>query len=177
MQYPWMYQACDEGRMLGGLIEPDRPARRGAAEPCARPARRASTAEACVTVSACVARLREVADPSTGITFSERGVAERLQALSPQSIAPVVSLLQDPDRNVRELAGYVLRDMPGLGPGHLVPLERAVEAGDGWLPPAIASIGTPEAVRFLVDQLKKKPETDTQLTSPWRGWALWRLQN
>lgn len=119
---------------------------------------------ACDTVAGCIARAREVADPSGGITPSESEVTERLQALSPQSISPVIQLLEDPDRNVRELAGYILRDMPGLGPAQLAPLERAVEAGDGWLPPAIASIGTPEAIHFLVGQLEKNsPETETQL--------------
>jgi HEAT repeat protein len=105
-----------------------------------------------------------VAAPGDGISSSEEEVAKRLQALSPQSIPAVMELLKDPDGNVRELAGYVLRDMPGLRPEHLGPLERAVEAGDDWLPPAIASIGTPDAIRFLVGELKKKPETHTQLT-------------
>jgi HEAT repeat protein len=118
----------------------------------------------CETVQACIARVRELAHPGGGITPSEGDLARRLQSLSPQSISPVVDLLGDPDENVRELAGYILRDMPGLRPGHLTALERAVEEGDGWLPPAIASIGTPEAVRFLVGQLKRNPETGTQLT-------------
>jgi HEAT repeat protein len=108
--------------------------------------------------------MREVADRSGGITDEEGAVAKALQSLSPESILPVMELLRDRDRNVREMAGYVLRNMPGLGPEHLAPLQRAVEEGDGWLPPAIASIGTPEAIRFLVDQLAKKPESNTQFT-------------
>ena len=111
----------------------------------------------CGTVAACIARARHVADQSGGITPPEDEVANALQALSPEAIDPVLQLLQDPNENVRELAGYILRDMPGLRPEHLDALERAVEGGDGWLPPAIASIGTPRATRFLVDQLKKKP--------------------
>jgi HEAT repeat protein len=118
----------------------------------------------CETVPACIARVREVADRSEGITDSEQDVAKWLQSLSPESIPAVMDLLKDPDDHVREMAGYVLRDMPGLRPEHLGPLERAVEVGDGWLPPAIASIGTPDAIRFLVGELKKKPETHTQLT-------------
>jgi HEAT repeat protein len=126
--------------------------------------KRATTTESCATVETCLARARQVADPDGGISPSEEAVAEKLQGLGPLSIAPTIELLRDPNENVRELAGYILRDMPGLGPEHLGPLERAVEAGDGWLPPAIASIGTPSAIRFLVEQLREEPETHTQLT-------------
>jgi HEAT repeat protein len=126
--------------------------------------KRAQVTETCATVPTCLARARQVADADEGISPFEEAVAERLQGLGPQAIAPTLELLQDPDKNVRELAGYILRDMPGLGPEHLGPLERAVEAGDGWLPPAIASIGTPSAIRFLVEQLRKDPETHSQLT-------------
>ncbi len=116
-----------------------------------------------------MARLRELANPDPGISQAQDAVARRLQVLSPDSIGPVVALLRDADPGVREVAGYVLRDMPGLDERHLPELARAVEAGDGWLPPAIASIGSPEAVRFLVDQLKRDPEDDTQLTSALAG--------
>jgi HEAT repeat protein len=123
-------------------------------------------APVCPSVPACISRLRTVAreDLGPGIGPDENAVAMALQALSPESIEPVVSLLEDPEVGVRELAGYVLRGMPGLQPRHLPALRAAVEAGDGWLPPAIASIGTPEAVRFLVAQLAKRPQSQTQLT-------------
>lgn len=91
-------------------------------------------------------------------------MAERLQSMSPTAIEPVMALLRDRNPQVRALAGYVLRGMPGLDGRHLPELERAVEAGDAWLPPAIASIGTPEAIHFLIEQLKEDPESDTQLT-------------
>lgn len=127
-------------------------------------------AESCSTVEACLARARQIADPDGGVSPSEQALAKRLQDLGPRAIEPTLRLLQDPDKNVRELAGYILRDMPGLGPEHLDALERACEAGDTWLPPAIASIGTPSAIQFLVDELRRKPETDTQLT-----WAFEKL--
>ena len=118
----------------------------------------------CTTVATCIERVHRVADPSDGITSPEDAVTDALHALGLQAIEPVIQLLQDPNENVRQLAGYILRDMPGLRPEHLDALERAVEAGDGWLPPAIASVGTPRAIRFLVDQVAKNPEMDTQLT-------------
>jgi HEAT repeat protein len=118
----------------------------------------------CQTVPACVEQARKVADPSSGITPAEQAVAEALRSLGPDAIDPVMDLLRDPDPDVRELAGFVLRGMGGLAPGHLSELERAVEEGNGWLPPAIASIGTPRAVAFLVEQLVKEPESETQVT-------------
>jgi hypothetical protein len=92
------------------------------------------------TVPDCIAQVRDVADPGSGITDQEGAVA------NPTGPEPRVDSARHgfpgPDRNVRELAGYVLRGMPARA-GAFAPLQRAVEAGDGWLPPAIASIGTP----------------------------------
>src|SRR5512136_3094711 len=102
----------------------------------------------CQTVPTCIARARKVAASGHGITPSEKAVARAFQALSPEAIEPLLSLLQDPDVKVSQLAGHILGDMPGLQPKHLDLLEEAVQAGDHWIPPAIGSIGTPRAIRF-----------------------------
>ncbi len=94
----------------------------------------------------------------------EEALAEAFRALGPASVSPLLQLLEDSDPKVREIAGDLLGGMPGLGPSHLPILMRAVEAGDGALPPAIGKIGTPEAIRFLVNQLRDHPETHTQTT-------------
>src|SRR5215813_4326654 len=96
-----------------------------AAEVCAA----SESGAVCGSVADCIARMREVAGPGEGISDKHSDVAKALHALSPESILPVIELLQDRDGNVRELAGFVLRNMPGLGPEHLAPLQRAVEAG------------------------------------------------
>jgi HEAT repeat protein len=133
-------------------------------QPAASAGKTAVPADSCDTVQTCVVLLRALADPCECVGPSQEATAKKLQGLGPSAIAPTIELLQDPEKKVQELAGYVLRDMPGLGPEHLGALEHAVEAGNGWLPPAIASIGTPSAIRFLVEQLRREPETHTQLT-------------
>ena len=59
----------------------------------------------CGTVPDCIARMREVADPSGGITDEEGAVAKALQSLSPESILPVMELrsscLRDPTTSAR----------------------------------------------------------------------------
>ncbi|MGE0451932.1 MAG: HEAT repeat domain-containing protein [Vicinamibacteria bacterium] len=111
-----------------------------------------------------MARAREVADDQVqGINPGEEAVAKALHALGPRAVTAAIELLDDQEWRVRHFAGYILRDMPGLGPEHLRPLEGAMEAGDGWIAPAIASIGTPEATRALINELRRRPERDGQL--------------
>ena len=87
-----------------------------------------------------------------------------MQKYGAKAIPGLVKLLESDSRNARELAGYTLRDIKGLTPEHLPALMKARRNGDGWIPPAIARVGTPEAVMFLVDDLRHDPETHTQVT-------------
>jgi HEAT repeat protein len=96
---------------------------------------------------------------------AEASVRKKFQSLGPGAIPALLELLKDPNPSVRELAGYVVGNMPGLGPQHLPALFRAVESGDGWLPNAIGKIGTPPARDFLLEQLRQNPEQGTQVTA------------
>jgi HEAT repeat protein len=124
-------------------------------------------AETCATLEACLARFPAVASSDGGVGPEERQVAELVQGYGIAAIPPLIKLLESDQENVRNLAGYTLRDIDGLTAEHLPALMRARRNGDGWIPPAIARIGTPEAVEFLVDDLRQDPETNTQVT-----WAL-----
>jgi hypothetical protein len=66
----------------------------------------ATVTEACATEAACIARVRQVAEPEAGISPQEEAVAKKVQSLGPDAVAPTLELLQDPDKKVRELAGY-----------------------------------------------------------------------
>ncbi|MBL9188019.1 MAG: HEAT repeat domain-containing protein [Opitutaceae bacterium] len=110
---------------------------------------------------------QRTASTGGGINAGESDIAKRIQAFGAQAAPRLIALLDSDNASVRELAGYVLRDLPGLSESHLDALIAACERGDGWIPPAIARIGTPRAIAFLVGELKRTPRTHNQLT-----WAL-----
>ncbi|MBA2271279.1 MAG: HEAT repeat domain-containing protein [Chthoniobacterales bacterium] len=114
-----------------------------------------------------VQRLKAVAKPDVGITKKEREVAEQLQALGAKAVPLLLPLLADKNTAIRELASYTLRDIDGLTEEHLDALIDSARHGDGWIPPAIARVGTPRAVAFLVEELVRTRETENQLT-----WAI-----
>ncbi len=119
---------------------------------------------ACETLETCTAQYSEVAVGGLGITKTEGDLARKVQSYGPEAIPFLIELLEDENQGVRQLAGYTIRDIDGLGPEHLDALIRARQNGDGWIPPAIARIGTIEAIEFLVSDLRNDPSTHTQVT-------------
>lgn len=122
---------------------------------------RASEAEALVET------LKKTAKPGSGIAEEEQEIAKKLQATGAAAIPYLLPLLREKNEDVRDLASYTLRDMEGLTEQHLDDLIDSCRRGDGWIPPAIARIGTPKAVTFLVKELVRQRETHTQVT-----WAI-----
>lgn len=114
-----------------------------------------------------IAKIPQVATGGGGISPAEVELAKHLQNFGPTSVARLVGLLDSDDKRVRDFAGYVVRDLDGLTESDLDALFRARLRGDGWIPPAIARVGTPRAIAFLVDDIRRKPERGTQVT-----WAL-----
>jgi HEAT repeat protein len=129
-----------------------------------------ASAESCATLEVCLAKFPSVASDDPGISPEQNALAEAVQRFGPSAIPSLLQLLESRQKGVSTLAGYTLRDIEGLGPEHLPPLMKARRNGDGWIPPAIARIGTPEAIDFLLNDLRKDPETNTQVT-----WALEKL--
>ncbi len=118
-------------------------------------------------VETLVETLKKTAKPGSGITEEEQEIAKKLHATGPAAIPYLLPLLREKNKDVRELASYTLRDMEGLTEQHLDDLIDSCRRGDGWIPPAIARIGTPKAVAFLVEELVRQRETHTQVT-----WAI-----
>lgn len=116
---------------------------------------------------ALVGILKKAAQSGGGITEREQNAAEKLQEIGPAAIPYLLPLLREKNEGVRDLASYTLRDMKGLTEDHLDALVESRRRGDGWIPPAIARIGTPKAIKFLVDELVRERQTQTQLT-----WAI-----
>lgn len=124
----------------------------------------ASRAHAQEPLDALIARIESVADESLGVTEPERALADQLRAQRGAAIPRLLPFLSNPRHGVRKLVGYTLRDIEGLQKEHLEPLIAACRRGEGWLPPAIARIGTPRAVEFLVETLVLQPQPGSQFT-------------
>lgn len=121
----------------------------------------------CDTLDACLAMYPTVAIGEPGISPEEQELAKAVLSHGAAAIPGLIKLLESDQTGVSALAAFTLRDIQGLKPEHLPALIKARENGDGWIPPAIARIGTPEAIQFLVNDLRRRPETNTQVT-----WAL-----
>jgi HEAT repeat protein len=102
-----------------------------------------------------------------GVGEAETALAKEIQKFGPVAVPRMVQLLDSEDDKARFFAGYVLRDLEGVGEEHLDAMIRAHLRGDGWIPPAIARVRSPKAISHLVEYLREHPEADTQVT-----WAL-----
>ena len=120
-------------------------------------------AEADAELRALLAKIPTTAEGDLGISPAETSLAKQIQAHGAAAIPYLLPLLQHDEARVRQFAGYVLRDTAGLTKAHLDALIAARRRGDGWIPPAIGRIGTPRALAFLVEELRKEPEAESQL--------------
>lgn len=112
-------------------------------------------------------RIPVVATDDPGISPAEDALAKQVQGYEASAIPYLLPLLVSEQSRVRRFTGYVLRDIHGLKESDLDALIAARKRGDGWIAPAIAHVGSPRAVQFLVDDLRDHPESNTQTT-----WAL-----
>ena len=115
-------------------------------------------------VKSLVDALKKAAKPGEGIAGEEQEMAKKVQSFGSEAIPYLLLLLQDKNKDARDLASYTLRDIDGLTEQHLDALIESCRRGDGWIPLAIARIGTPKAVTFLVEELVRARQTQTQLT-------------
>ena len=112
---------------------------------------------------ALLAKIPATAEGDLGISPAETTLAKQIQAHGAAAIPYLLPLLEHDEARVRQFAGYVLRDTAGLTETHLDALIAARRRGDGWIPPAIGRISTPRAIAFLVEELRKEPEAESQL--------------
>jgi HEAT repeat protein len=118
----------------------------------------------CDTLALCIEALIAAARPGPGISRHESEVSEAVKAFGESAVPELLKLLKHQNPEVRALASYTLRNAEGLKEEHLDALIESRRRGDGWIPPAIARIGSRRAIEFLVSELKREPETHTQLT-------------
>lgn len=109
------------------------------------------------------ALIEKTASPRLGVTREQEETARSIGSLGPDAIPYLLPLLKHEDEGVRRLTSCILGGMNGLTEEHLEALMESRLRGDGWIPRAIARVGTPRAIAFLVDELKKEKRTHTQL--------------
>lgn len=114
-------------------------------------------------LDALVYRIPKVAGDGIGIGPEEAKIAEAIQGYGHKAIPLILPYLTDSEYGVRQLAGYILRDISGLNESHLTPLITAAREGNDWLPPAIAQIGTSRAIAFLAEELRRVKNADSQI--------------
>lgn len=123
----------------------------------------AETPASCKGLEACIRALIAAAEPGPGISSAGQAASKALLAFGDAAVPALLPLLKNESRDVRDLASYTLRDAP-VREEHLDALIASRLKGDGWIAPAIARIGSPRAIEFLVSELRKEPENGTQLT-------------
>jgi HEAT repeat protein len=123
-----------------------------------------ASAEDCASLEECLAKFPSVATTGPGIGTSEVELAEAVQRFGARAIPFLIEMLEHGPENVRILAGFTLGEVEGLASEHLPALVRARKRGDGWIPAAIAKVGTPEAIAFLIEDLRDDPQIHTQVT-------------
>lgn len=135
----------------------------GPAPGCSVAVPAASPRPSCRTLDSCVGALVAAAEPGPGISSRAQAASEAVLAFGEAAVPALLPLLQHESAAVRDLASYTLRDA-AVRDEHLDALMASRLRGDGWIPPAIARIGSPRAIEFLVAELRKEPESETQLT-------------
>lgn len=111
-----------------------------------------------------ITEMHQVVTGDAGINTAQQQLARKLRGFGPASNPRLLALLDHNDEKIRTYAGYVIAGLDGLTDADLDSLMKARNRGDGWIPAAIGRIGTPQAIAFLVDDLRRTPQSSTQVT-------------
>jgi hypothetical protein len=136
--------------------------------PLAAFAQTAEEAPDCLTAEECAAIVRDYrigpppppnAHLSSGVDPSPIAKAiARLQALGDAGVIALMPLLEHPNFNVRNRAGYALTEFSTVDPRHLRALLSAHRNGVPWLERTIARTGTDEALTVLWSDFVRNPD-------------------
>ncbi len=110
-----------------------------------------------------VARIPQIAGNGDGIGSAEDRLATQIQRYGVQAVPLLLPLLKHSRYGVRQLTGYTICDIEGMKDSSLDALIAADRRESGWLPPAIARIGSARAIVYLAEQLQRQPDPDSQI--------------
>lgn len=103
-----------------------------------------------------------MAQEGFGMDPAAEALARQIQAMGAPAVAPLVKLLSDGRPGVKAFAGFVLRDLETIPESALDALIHAHEQGNDGLSRAIARIGTPRAMAYLISDLRIHPRFYSQ---------------
>lgn len=108
-------------------------------------------------------RIPKIAPDHNEVNPEQVALVKAIQQYGGTAIPLLLPYLKHPRSGVRELTIYILRDIQGLNPYHLDILIASERKESGLLPYAIARIGTPRAVAFLIEDLQRIKEADSPI--------------
>lgn len=110
----------------------------------------------CDSLDACLTDVRELArldgNYGSSMTPAESALVSRIRGY-PGAVDALVSLLEDPDDNVANIAAAALRDAHAIDPKYFPQIVRGLDRGLGWLAPALGRMETDQAAEEAVDRL------------------------
>ena len=121
-------------------------------------------AAACLTLDECLRLAGTSVDcgDHCGVSPADEALAQTIREIGPRAVTGLIALLDASSEQVRDRAGYILASLPALDTTYLTALMHAQQQGTQWMSRAIAHVGTPEAMRFLVADLQRHPEIHGQ---------------
>jgi len=119
----------------------------------------------CGTLEVCLAQLdARSADPANfEIDQFDQALAKAIRLDGKAAVPHLLRVLAGPDSKARDVAAYTLCDIDGLTAADTPALLRALAAGEDWIAPAVARIGSPEAITALFAALKARPDENKAL--------------
>jgi HEAT repeat protein len=107
-------------------------------------------------------RIVEAASSEPDMTEDQWNLTQEISWLGPASVHRMAPLLKHEDPAVRDLTTRILCHMHGLREESLDALIESKRSGNEAITVAIAKAGTPKAIAFLVEELKKEKRKGTQ---------------
>jgi HEAT repeat protein len=100
----------------------------------------------CTSLEDCFAKIR---DPEVRVVDGDSIIYERMPQFGDAAIEALLPMLSDSSSEMRRRAGYLLANFDQIDPRFSEQIIMAWQQGNGWLPRAVAALGTDEALSSL----------------------------
>lgn len=109
----------------------------------------------CISLDDCLTKIR---DPAVRVVHIDSAINERMPQFGDAAIEALIPMLNDPSAEMRRRAGYLLAGFDEINPRYSEPIIAAWHQGNGWLPRAVAALGTDEAFSSLWQDYLREPD-------------------
>jgi HEAT repeat protein len=93
----------------------------------------------------------------------DRALSKALRAYGKAAVPHLLGVMAGADSKARDVAAYTLCHIDGLTDADTPALLRGLAKGERWIAPAVARIGSPEAITTLFGALKASPDYNANL--------------